>query len=532
MLSKIRPAAALTLVWALLMPSLMLLLVGAARYGRMRVHEQDYGRALQAASEALLLSYDRELWRDYHLWAGQGAVVNLAPFAAYVQVPEALRPQLRVAAVTAAENRTALLAQIRRQMAPRAPIFLAQTLYRSFKSQNVSRALALRPQVERSLHAAGSYFPAEELNALQPYLDGTVPPGDGAGRDLPALPPGEGPFPALPPGETPLPIAPPADGSVPALPPGSPSPPEQPPPEGPPAGEGAPTVPPEAEGGVRGLDFSKAGDALIRHFEDEIQTVLDELQLHFDVPVLQAEQPQDLAPSTLLRLIDGVDQLWSRISFDELDRLYVCEYLMAFARSPVIHEEDAEGQLRKLKHPDGRAMSTLAHPLPLEKIIFRSEQGERYAAAYIWAVRWAFQFAARLQDSGTMLRMRFYARFLSGAIWLLSLGTVYIPSRALAYLLVLIEAVFEGRSDSQRLQQGYRVPLWPFAASPLHNIRLSYRDYLRFIALLERPEATVEALQQALQKQYPAAVDFQYRLTASWAGREQQRVIAYDHQEP
>ena len=309
-----RLQGSISLLLALIIPLMSLLFILGLAYGERRLREADFARAVTAAAEKSMASYDRGLWRDFGLWGVEESEMHLEEcfeLAPHAQITYALQNTKKTL------EKDEIKRQILRFMRLRGPAFLALDLEKRMRSALDGRQTLSGGKLETSLREAHRRLEAEKnyeagregINLLNQKRLGS---GKKWQNDEPSESEGSNS----------------SDGK----------------------NQGMSELSSKQKGFIENLLFSFNKDML---------------------PVYHALGSEDVkpdevfSPSCIEGLAGKMDLLLDRGLGMDAERLSLAEYILRFFPAALWTEHDAL-HFRRLRTPDGRLLGDLAKERPLE----------------------------------------------------------------------------------------------------------------------------------------------------------------------
>ena len=493
-MSKKRLPAAISLLMALLTPLLSALFLIGIAFGERINRELDEGRALHTAEELLLVQYSRDLWKDFGLWGYEAAQVSLEEAQTLLQDS---KTSLEFTAVQPLYGSGEVKKQILRYMKLRAPVLFSKealgriqeaargrealgygtmlaTIRKQHENQGADQKYASAKEWIAELESeqeGGDVFSVQNLDEVQ-----TLP--DANADHSSASPPQASLEDALPNAGTPL-------GEV--------------------------LSPDVVESlGNSGEVASSSEDlrfltAFLASFSRKIQAV-------YQAAGTEDSRQEAYAPAAIENLAAALDRLLDTGLGMESERLSMAEYALLHCPGTVFFERQATRQAELLSS-DGRPFRELAkeRPAELEQLCSGLSSvglATRWTEALLLGMRFIPRYIAAGNDPALQARYQTWARILSRALSVLSLGSASVPPEAIRYCIQAAHALYLAGGDVRTLKKGEGLPFWPdhsaqLVVRGLQNLPFYYRDYIRLILLSLPSDTLASRLEKMIQKQYP-----------------------------
>lgn len=231
-------------------------------------------------------------------------------------------------------------------------------------------------------------------------------------------------------------------------------------------------------------------------------------------------KPDFFDPVGMSRLADVVDGVLATPESTSLDKLYLASYVTNYFPASV--EGRIISNTMVPRHtPDGRSHADL---LPLrgaeaEEIItgIKGNDAAGEIRAILVLVRSLIQLIHHFQDEGLRNTYKITAGIIVTAVALISLGHVSIPLEAVEYLLLLSDAIKDGRRDAIELQEGHGVDFWP--GNSEDALVLYYHDYLLLFLLFQKEETLLSRLETIISRHNPGPSWVWLSASASYADK-------------
>lgn len=187
-----------------------------------------------------------------------------------------------------------------------------------------------------------------------------------------------------------------------------------------------------------------------------------------------------------------------------LDRLILTEYSLSYFKNDVpflirdgIRIDD--------KTPDGRLISSFSslrdHEAEEIATGLDGRWGSQAVSFFIGAIRFVLHLLHILTDESELSGFEIAAEVIAAAIAAISLGEVVLPPQAVMWVLIASAVLARSAGDAFRLQRGHEVNLWPGESG--FNVPMRYRDYLRFLIVLQPPDLIVERMVPIISRVVP-----------------------------
>lgn len=518
----------ISLLLALILPAMSLLFILGLAYGERRLREADFARAVTAAAEKSMASYDRGLWLDFGLWGVEEAEMHLEEcfkLAPHAQISYSLKNTEK----TLEEKE--IKSQILRFMRLRAPAFLALDLEKRMHSALEGRRSLAGGKLEASLREAH-----RRLEADRKFEEGREGVNSLNQRKLESERNEQN--------EQPLPLPPVRKDSEHLeqglLPPGAHD--SSALAEILPVGSQAGQTETEGFSGNQGESMSELGS--------EHKSFLEGLIFSFSkgmLPVYHALGSEDIkpdeafSPSCIEGLAGKVDLLLDKGLRMDSERLALAEYALRFFPAALWTEHDAT-HLRRLRTPDGRLLGDMAkeRPLEVEQIITGvqdPQKAEERCEKILLGLRFLPQLLAAAQSPSRQATYLKWSQILSVSLALLSLGEVDLPPETLRYFVQAAHCFYLAKQDVKLLKRGESVFFWPSGTQDESSLMASfesffYRDYLRLLLLaLPEDKLTAEML-RLIKRQYPGEYLAAWQLECKAKEGVLCRDLSYIQEEP
>jgi hypothetical protein len=203
-------------------------------------------------------------------------------------------------------------------------------------------------------------------------------------------------------------------------------------------------------------------------------------------PGLLGQMPDFLNPASLASFGTAIDQLLDFSTAPIYEKICLVEYILAYF-APRTTDWVINGSREKLLTPDGRLLAELGAERTgeVEQIITGLPDSQAACLLVRFALislRGVIHLASIMTDEGRMGTYRTIGAAVAAAIAAISAGTVVIEPEAATYLVVAAAAIAEGFSDSTNLIAGQPVAFWPGSGGA--DFVLWYQDYLRLFLLI------------------------------------------------
>lgn len=523
---KQRLQGSISLLLALILPAMSLLFLLGFAYGEQRHREADFARAVTAAAEKSMASYDRGLWLDFGLWGVEETEIQVEEcfkLAPHAQISYSLKNTKKTL------EKDELKAQILRFMRLRAPAFLALDLEKRMRSALEERRSLAGGKLSSSLHEAHRRLEAnkkfeEGRKGINSLDQKRMESGTEEENEQPLL---------LPPGreesETQNPgfMSAETDNSsahAEILSQGAESP----------SSEGFLSSPEE---GVSEMGSGHKGflEGLLFSFSRGMLPVYHALGSD------DVEPDEVFSPAYIEKLAEKVDQLLDKGLSMDSERLALAEYALRFFPAALWTEHDAT-HLRHLRTPDGRLLGELAktRPLEVEQLITElndPKKAEERCEKILLGLRFLPQLLAAAQSPSRQATYLKWSQILSVSLALLSLGQVDLPPETLRYFVQAAHCFYLARQDVRLLKRGESVFFWPSGTQDESSLSASfesffYRDYLRLLLLALPAEKLTAGMLRLIKQQYPGEYLAAWQLECKAKEGVLCRDLAYIQEEP
>ncbi len=246
-------------------------------------------------------------------------------------------------------------------------------------------------------------------------------------------------------------------------------------------------------------------DTEINSLYDDISSSLMPVHIYDEQgDITGGGKPDFFDPDSMSRLAGVVDELLATPESTSLDKLYLASYALDYFPASVEGRIISNNMVPRLT-PDGRSHADL---LPLrggeaEEIItgIKGDSAAKEVRAILILVRSIIQLIHHYQDESLRSTYKITAGIIVAAVALISLGSVTIPLEAVEYLLLVADAVLDGRKDAIKLQEGHGVNFWPDKSEDA--LVLYYHDYLLLFLLIQNEEALLSRLDAIISRHNP-----------------------------
>lgn len=222
-------------------------------------------------------------------------------------------------------------------------------------------------------------------------------------------------------------------------------------------------------------------------------------------------------PASMTRLAAFFDNVLQAPQSSPLDKIYLSSYVLDYFPAAVAGRI-ISGQKISRKTPDGRVHADLIVKRrgEVEEIICgkRAQEAVREVESRLILLRSIVQIIHKFQDQGLRSRYKITAAIISGAVAILSLGSVSIPPEPIEYLLILSAAAVDGRREAKRLMDGHGVPFWPDWRTNLY-----YHDYLFMMLLALDANKILENSAHVISRHHPGPGWVQLKASAAMEGK-------------
>lgn len=209
-------------------------------------------------------------------------------------------------------------------------------------------------------------------------------------------------------------------------------------------------------------------------------------------------------PESMSRIAAFIDETLAAPENTSLDKLYLASYALDYFPA-VVEGRIVDNKMIPRLTPDGRSHADL---LPqrsgeAEEIITgsRGDKAGKEVRAVLIVVRSIIQLIHHFQDESLRNRYKIYAGIIVAAVAAISAGSVSLPLEAVEYLLLLADAVLDGRREAVRLQEGHGVSFWPGKNDG--SLVLYYHDYLLLFLIIQKEEALLSRFKTIISRHNP-----------------------------
>ncbi len=456
---KKKEVAAISLVFAILMPLFFSLIYISFAFIERCVTEYDVARLLKTSGKIILSSYSRELWHEYGLLAVAEEDIQLGLI--YEEIDKLSN---RICKTIEYELKDPLLQadileqQILDYMKIRAPVLLADDFMEKISSAAAERELLFGGSASEALK-----YRLQTNNADEKYLEGQ------AGLKL-----------LMENQENPLAQQDSGDVSYLNLKEG------------------------EGESIETDIDFSEI-KPFLTGFTKKI------------LPVYEALGTEDISsddgyrPANLGKLTARIDNLLDFSVHPSLESLYLGEYALLYFPAYINIERRMDGNY-ELFTPSGLSLHDLAEEraLELEQIVSglsAKRAAERFCDYLILGFRFVPQYLSAFKNTSLQNKYQSWSEIISQLIVILSLGQITIPAETLSYFVQAAHCLYLAQKDLNHLKQGYGLPFWPEYSAQVYGnpaawgkVQFFYRDYLRLYMLSKQSHQLAESMLPLIKK--------------------------------
>ena len=276
------------------------------------------------------------------------------------------------------------------------------------------------------------------------------------------------------------------------------------------------------------------------YMNDEVRAVYQSGLAHLAPAALPREDGEMMSFDYNPFNASGLDYLGTALDYilytpseGFLDRLFLCEYSLAYFKNDAPYV--VRNGVRYLDMtPDGRKLLNFSpsrdHEVEEIATGVSGNAGAVLVALFIGAVRFVIRLIHIITDETKMADYRVKAVLASLAIAAISVGHVVIDPEVLTWIIVVSSALINAASDTLQLRRGAEINFWPGDLGV--NVALRYRDYLRFLLLVQSPDRITGRIATVLARVHPGPYyvtvtchgtwsDVQVTHAAAYMGREQ-----------
>ncbi|HHV42877.1 MAG TPA: hypothetical protein GXX72_08605, partial [Clostridiaceae bacterium] len=214
-------------------------------------------------------------------------------------------------------------------------------------------------------------------------------------------------------------------------------------------------------------------------------------------------KPDFFNPQDMSRIATVFDTLLTAPRTTALDKVYLAAYAMAYFPAAVSSQIISHNSVPRYT-PDGRSHLDLSRnrAYELEEIItgLDGKKAAKEVKSRLILLRSLIQLAHHAQDKTLRFTYKMAANAIVTSIAIISLGTVVLPAEPFEYLLLVADAIADGRSDVTRLRDGYGVNFWPEDKS---SIILYYHDYMLLMLLVQSEDTLLSRMSKIIQRHCP-----------------------------
>ena len=275
------------------------------------------------------------------------------------------------------------------------------------------------------------------------------------------------------------------------------------------------------------------------YMNDEVRAVYQEGLVHLSPAALplkngdmQSFSYNPFDSSGLDYLGTALDTILYTTQEGFLDRVMLCEYALAYFKNdaPLLIRN---GMQYLDKTPDGRTILNFSpsrdHEVEEIATGVEGKGGSALVSLFIGTVRFVVRLIHIITDETKMADYRVKAVIVSIAIGAISVGHVVIDPEILTWIIVVSSALIKAASDTIQLRKGWEINFWPGDVG--FNVPLRYRDYLRFLLVVQSPDKITERIANVIGRVHPgpyyvslvchgAWSDVRVTHAASFLGRE------------
>ncbi len=265
-------------------------------------------------------------------------------------------------------------------------------------------------------------------------------------------------------------------------------------------------------------DYSLAMDDQVRAVYQEGLSYLAPAVLPRDDGSLETLDFDPFNGSGLDKLGQALDKLLYTVPESGLDRLILSEYSLAYFKNdtPFVIRLGSEQEDRT---PDGRILASLPASRDQEAEEIATGLEGRNASAvvslFIGSIRFVLHLIHCLTDSSRMANYRATAAAVAAAIAAISLGEVVIDPEVMTWILLVTATLGKSVHDTAQLKKGYEIDLWPGELGV--NVPMRYRDYLRFLIILQPPDTISSRLSNVINRLHPGPYYTEVACLAEWS---------------
>ena len=447
--------ASVSLLLAIILPSVIFLSQAAFHYAIQRRYEADAARAVTAAAELCLSQFSRKLWKDYGLWAFQEEEVKIDSAQKLSADPDF---NLSLESSEELFGSGSLKKQILRYMRVRAPLYTADDILtrirsaaseRQLLSGGQSTALAVR-NANQELEAYAAY--QEGAPAVKRLTSGTLSNEQEVNLEE-------------------------SDSS---------------------------------EESDLASELMGAFDALPPFLKDAIRNFAKKsLPVYHSLGTAGVNEENAFAPEMIESLAARIDILLDSGLSVSADHLSLAQYTLAYFPAAV-HQENGRHEIRKIATPDGRLHEEIAKERALQAEIIASgkaegEEARKHCELLITGLRFIPQYIAASKDVKLQENYLQWAGALSSVIGFLSAGTTVIPPESLRHFIQAAHCFYLAHKDFELLKKGDGLPFWPqsskaYLSERPQYFRFYYGDYLLLILLTRSQDDLAASIESLIQK--------------------------------
>lgn len=454
---KKKEVAAISLVFAILMPLFFSLNYISFALIERCVTEYDVARLLKSSGKIILSSYSRELWNEYGLLAVAEEDIQLDLIYEEIEkfsnrICKTIEYELKEPLLQA----DILEQQILDYMKIRAPVLLADDFMEKISSAAAEREILFAGSASEALK-----YRLQTNNADEKYLEGQA--------GLKVLMENQ---------ENPL-------------------------------GE-------QSSG-----DVSYSEEAKDESIDDdidffEIKPFLTGFTKRI-LPVYEALGTENITPEDGYRpanfgqLTARIDNLLDFSVHPNLKSLYLGEYALLHFPAYINIERRMDGNY-ELFTPSGLSLQDLSEEraLELEQIVSGlsgKRAAERFCDYLILGFRFVPQYLSAFKNISLQNKYQSWSEIISQLIVVLSLGQITIPAETLSYFVQAAHCLYLAQKDLNHLKQGYGLAFWPEYSAQVYGnpeawgkVQFFYRDYLRLYMLSKQSHLLAESILRLVRK--------------------------------